>query len=414
MMNFRNIIRCILCISLFITVPTPNANAQVGQAVKSVSKTVGKWFGEKAAKEGAEEVIEQSAKTISKEMAQKVIVKNSAASIVHPASKFSRNALTDFTSANIKRTMMSKIGSEISESALKATSKEFAQQIGKSSSKEAQELFVKRLGSESSQRSFIFTTKKSLKESAANNIAKKQAAKTTARLTGADAFKALDDMPQTKEIIKQLQKKSPAYFNTEKLYVETVGNVKVVGFDGLPTKMEILPNGTIRARGGSYSKNGVVIGDMNEFLNNPLPNTKYETEGGLLNFHTDQFGKTAYVECHSSELYRTVQRGDLPSQNKKELVIKKGGKAGIHDSGHIQQRSMGGLNESINLLPMKSQLQQHGRWAKLEREERKAIAAGKDVWSRKWITYNPDGSYSIKVELTIDGKTITKVFPDLF
>ena len=63
---------------------------------------------------------------------------------------------------------------------------------------------------------------------------------------------------------------------------------------------------------------------------------------------------------------------------------------------------------------MKSQLQQHGRWAKLEREERKAIAAGKDVWSRKWITYNPDGSYSIKVELTIDGKTTTEVFNHLF
>lgn len=162
MMNFRNIIRCILCISLFITVPTPNANAQVGQAVKSVSKTVGKWFGEKAAKEGAEEVIEQSAKTISKEMAQKVIVKNSAAAIVNPASKFSRNALTDFTSANIKRTMMSKIGSEISESALKATSKEFAQQIGKSSSKEAQELFVNRLGSESSQEIYELSTKQAI------------------------------------------------------------------------------------------------------------------------------------------------------------------------------------------------------------------------------------------------------------
>jgi hypothetical protein len=108
-------------------------------------------------------------------------------------------------------------------------------------------------------------------------------------------------------------------------------------------------------------------------------------------------------------------RSTLAKENSTQLVQKKGGQKGIHDSGHIQQRSMGGLNESINLLPMKSKLQQHGRWAKLEREERKAIAAGKDVWSRKWITYNPDGSYSIKVELTIDGKTITEPpFNDLF
>lgn len=411
MMNFRYIIRCILCISLFITVPTPNANAQVGQAVKSVSKTVGKWFGKKAAKEGAEEVIEQSAKTISKEMAQKVIVKNSAAAIVNPASKFSRNALTDFTSANIKRTMMSKIGSEISESALKATSKEFAQQIGKSSSKEAQELFIKRLGSESSQRSFIFTTKKSLKEASENNLYKRLTARTTARLTGVDALKALDDIPQVKKTIQKLQQQSPAHFTNDKLYIEQIGKSRIVGFEGTPSKIEVTPKGTIRAQAGSTKK----VGEMNEFLNNPLPNTKYETEGGLLNYQTDNIGRTTYVECHSSELSRTVQRGSLAAENSTELVIKKGGKQGLHDSGHIQQRSMGGLNESINLLPMKSNLQQHGRWAKFEREERKAIAAGKDVWSRKWITYNPDGSYSIKVELTIDGKTITpKPFDDLF
>jgi ribosomal protein S20 len=61
---------------------------------------------------------------------------------------------------------MSKIGSEISESALKATSKEFAQQIGKSSSKEAQELFVKRLGSESSQEIYELSTKQTIHKKA--------------------------------------------------------------------------------------------------------------------------------------------------------------------------------------------------------------------------------------------------------
>lgn len=413
-MSFKYIYRCALCILLFTVVPTTEVNAQATQVVKSVSK----WFGKKAAKEGAEEVVEQGVKAISKDMAQKTITKNAANAIYKPSATFVRKNLQEYAATNIGKTFTTKLGKELGEGALKTMSKEFAQQIGKSSSKEFQELFIKRLGTESTQEVGEWTAKKTLKESAAKNIAKKQAAKTAARLTGADAFKALDDMPQTKEIIKQLQKKSPAYFNTEKLYVETVGNVKVVGFDGLPTKMEILPNGTIRARGGSYSKNGVVIGDMNEFLNNPLPNTKYETEGGLLNFHTDQFGKTTYVESHSSELHKTMKnnpRGTLAKENSTQLVQKKGGQKGIHDSGHIQQRSMGGLNESINLLPMKSRLQQHGRWAKLEREERKAIAAGKDVWSRKWITYNPDGSYSIKVELTIDGKTITnKPFDDLF
>ena len=412
-MNFKYIYRCVLCVLLLVATPTNEVNAQATQVIKSVSK----WFGKKAAKEGAEEVVEQGVKAISKDMAQKAITKNAANAIYKPSATLARKNLQEYAATNIGKTFTTKLGKELGEGALKTMSKEFAQQIGKSSSKEFQELFIKRLGTESTQEVGEWTAKKSLKESAAKNIAKKQAAKTAARLTGTDAFKALDDIPMTKEVIEQLQKKSPAYFNTEKLYVETVGNVKVVGFDGLPTKMEILPNGTIRARGGSYFKNGVVKGDMNEFLNNPLPNTKYETEGGLLNFQTDQFGKTSYVECHSSELHKTMKntpRSRLAEKNSTQLVQKKGGQEGIHDSGHLQANATGGLNESINLLPMKRGKNRGGPWKKLELKELNAIKNGQDVWSRKWITYNPDGSYSIKVELTIDGKTITRTFPDLF
>lgn len=408
-MSFKYIYRCVLCVLLLVATPTNEVNAQATQVVKTVSK----WFGKKAAKEGAEEVVEQGVKAISKDMAQKAITKNAANAIYKPSATFARKNLQEYAATNIGKTFTTKLGKELSDGALKTMSKEFAQQIGKSSSKEFQELFIKRLGTESTQEVGEWTAKKTLKESAVKNIAKKQAAKTAARLTGADAFKALDDMPDIKKQVVKLQQQSSTYFTTDKLFVEKVGKSKVVGFEGTPSKIEISPNGTIRAKGGSTAN----AGPMNEYLNNPLPNTKYETEGGLLNFHTDQFGKTAYVECHSSELYKTMKnnpRGTLAKENQTPLVIKKGGKKGVHDSGHIQQRSMGGLNESINLLPMKSQLQQHGRWAKLEGEERKAIAAGKDVWSRKWITYNPDGSYSIKVELTIDGKTITKVFDDLF
>jgi hypothetical protein len=64
---------------------------------------------------------------------------------------------------------------------------------------------------------------------------------------------------------------------------------------------------------------------------------------------------------------------------------------------------------------MKQAKNRGGAWAKLEKKERDAIAQDRDVWRRSWITYNRDGSYSIKVELTIDGKTITKKpFDDLF
>ena len=50
-MSFKNIIKCFLCISLLVATPAQEANAQVGQAVKSATKTISKWFGKKAAKE---------------------------------------------------------------------------------------------------------------------------------------------------------------------------------------------------------------------------------------------------------------------------------------------------------------------------------------------------------------------------
>lgn len=408
-MSFKYIYRCALCVLLLAVTPTNEVNAQATQVVKTVSK----WFGKKAAKEGAEEVVEQGVKAVSKDMAQKVITKNAVNAIYKPSATLARKNLQEYAATNIGKTFTTKLGKELGEGALKTMSKEFAQQIGKSSSKEFQELFIKRLGTESTQEVGEWTAKKTLKESAAKNIAKKQAAKTAARLTGADAFKALDDMPDIKKQVVKLQQQSPANFTTDKLFVEKVGKSKVVGFEGTPSKIEISPNGTIRAKGGSTAN----AGPMNEYLNNPLPNTKYETEGGLLNFHTDQFGKTAYVECHSSELYKTMKnnpRSTLAGENKTPLVKKKGGQKGIHDSGHLQANATGGLNESINLLPMKRGKNRGGPWKKLELKELNAIKKGQDVKRRQWITYNPDGSYLIKVELTIDGKTITKVFDDLF
>lgn len=409
-MSSKYIYRCALCVLLLAVTPTNEVNAQATQVVKTVSK----WFGKKAAKEGAEEVAEQGVKAISKDMAQKAITKNAANAIYKPSATLARKKLQEYAATNIGKTFTTKLGKELGEGALKTMSKEFAQQIGKSSSKEFQELFIKRLGTESTQEVGEWTAKKTLKESAAKNIAKKQAAKTAARLTGADAFKALDDMPDIKKQVVKLQQQSPANFTTDKLFVEKIGKSKVVGFEGTPSKIEISPNGTIRAKGGSTAN----AGPMNEYLNNPLPNTKYETEGGLLNFHTDQFGKTAYIECHSSELYKTMKnnpRGTLAEENKTPLVKKKGGRQGVHDSGHLQAKATGGLNESINLLPMKIGKNRGGPWKKLELKELNAIKKGQDVKRRQWITYNPDGSYSIKVELTIDGKTITKKpFDDLF
>ena len=51
-MSFKYIYRCALCVLLLVATPTNEVNAQATQVVKTVSK----WFGKKAAKEGAEEI----------------------------------------------------------------------------------------------------------------------------------------------------------------------------------------------------------------------------------------------------------------------------------------------------------------------------------------------------------------------
>lgn len=415
MMSSRNKIKWLLCLTLIIAAPAPEANAQVGRIVKSTVKNIGKWFSKKGVKEGAEEAVEQSSKTISKEMAQRVIVKNASPLVMNSTSRVSRNALRDVTATNIRRTLTRQVGKDISESALKSTGKEFAQKIGKTASKEAQEYFAKRLGSESAQEAYELSAKKSLKEVGEKNLTRKTVARAAARSYGDKALAALDDMPSIRKQIKALQKKSPSYFTTDKLYVEHVGNTRIVGFEGTSTKIEIAPNGIIKAQGGSTMKNG----PMNEFLNMPEPNTRYETEGGLLNYKTDKMGRTTYVESHSSQLAKSsMPRNDLSADNKtqyvKEYCNRVGRNPNGYDSGHIQSHATGGLNERINLLPMKAKNNRGGPWARLEKQERDAIAAGKDVKRRTYITYRNAGSYTIKVELEIDGKVITKVFNDLF
>ena len=162
MMSFKYIYRCALCILLFTVVPTTEVNAQATQVVKAVSK----WFGKKAAKEGAEEVVEQGVKAISKDMAQKAITKNAANAIYKPSATFARKNLQEYAATNIGKTFTTKLGKELGEGALKTMSKEFAQQIGKSTSIEAQEIFIKKLGTESTQGAYELSAKKSMQKSA--------------------------------------------------------------------------------------------------------------------------------------------------------------------------------------------------------------------------------------------------------
>lgn len=400
-MSFRSIICGFTCAFILASIPVTETDAQVGKIVKSM----GNLFRKKAAKEVAEETAEQAFKAMTKDVAQKIVAKNASSSLVKTSSRVSNKVLKEAASTNIRKTFASKVGAEISQSSLKTAGRQFAKKIGKSVSREAQQHFVRRIGTETSQEMFEKSASASFRRSVNEYGIKRLEKKAACRLTGKVAMDALDDIPDIKKIVKELKKMSPDYFTDERFYVEQVGKSRRVGFKDTPSQIEVTSNGTIRATGGSTNKNGAV----NEFLNYPLCNRKYHTEGGLLNFETDGLGRTTYVECHSSELVADMQmsnmaRGGLPKGNMGSAEF---------NSGHLQQRSLGGLNEKINLLPMDAMENQHGRWAKLEMKERDAVKAGKDVWSRKRVSYDADGSISIRVDLTIDGKTKSVNFKNI-
>lgn len=411
----------LLFLSIFIAFAPVSGHAQavkgVSKVVKGVFRKGGREAIETAAEKGGKEAGMRSARkgvTAAKKTTKEIAGESAEQAIRHRSeyslTKNRGNSLSRIrkasgvqSEAEIGKILRSGFGKNavkgVGQAALYET-----RHIGAEASKELTERALKKsFGTAESKAALKRAGKNSLKKTSQEAGIKKSAIRASKTLTGREAVKLLEDHPELlKRIIKMSEEKGPL-FHFDNLVVKKSGKHRIIEFTGTNSKIEIKGN-QIFAKGGSTTSNGA----MNEFLNNPLPNTTYHVDD-YLKYVTDAQGKTIYQECHSSELIKNVSRTKLPSENKTRLVTSKGGKQGVHDSGHIQQFSTGGLNEDINLLPMRSNLQRGGEWAKFEKAERDAINAGHDVINRKWITYNPDGSYVIKVEQHITNKATGKV-----
>ena len=417
--------RIILLISLFLVISPVEGYCQVGRVVREGVEAIGKRFAKKGAKESGEQALKNGTKKLSKEASEaaaKQATKEMAEDLTAKAvSKNAGKSVAKQGATNgIKRqageVSRDGIGKALRNNVRKASTKTVAKGVkagvssagGRAVTETVESRALREIGSKESKEAFEGITKKSLKEKGKSLSTKRAAIQAGKTFTGRQALSLLDDNPMLKREIANMEKRLGPLFSTDNLIVQKSGKSTIVSFKGTNTKIHMKGNEII-AEGGSTMTNGA----MNEFLNNPLPSTTYHVDG-CSKFVTDNAGRTIVSECHSSELAKKVSRNALPSQNKTPLVQNKGGKQGVHDSGHIQQHSTGGQNESINLLPMKASLQRGGAWAKLEKMERDAIARGCDVWSKKKITYHPDGSFEIAVDLMIDGKTTHKVFKNLF
>lgn len=423
----------LLFLCLFISITPVTGHAQVTKGVSKVLKGVlkkggretvetaaekgGKEAGKRAARKGGAAAARKTTKEIAGESAEQAIRRHAEHSLTKQ--NFGKSAVRvrkvgASSEAELGSMLRSGFGRNAAKGVGRATAREM-RHVGADASQELTERALKNsFGTAESKAALKRTGNNNLKKTSREAGARKSAIRAGKTFTGREALKLLDDSPELMKRIMKLEAEKGPLFNLDNLVVKKSGKHRIVEFAGTNSRIEIKGN-QIFAKGGSTTSNGA----MNEFLNNPLPNTTYHVDD-YLKYATDAQGKTIYEECHSSELVKKVSRTSLPSENKTRLVQAKGGKQGVHDSGHIQQFSTGGLNEDINLLPMRSSAQRGGEWAKFEKAERDAIHAGHDVRNRKWITYNPDGSYTIKVEQIITDKTTgkvskkTKTFNNLF
>ena len=394
------IFKYLLCLLLLVVAPQIGY-CQIGKAVKQVSKI----FMKKGAKEGAEATAKGAGKAVMKKTTEELAGEAAELSIKKNVGK----SLTyDVMDASFKQEMLQleKLGAE--KLLRRKLSKEIAEKTSKGLMRQGdlvvavpiENQVFRKMGTRESRQILEKSKRQELRLHKDKSAAQKAGIRAGKTFRGIEALNKLDDIPALKQLVSGFEKSLGPNYSLDKLVVHKSGNHTIVEFLETNSRIE-MKGAKFFATAGNVPGNNA----LNEFLNHPLPNSTYLVDK-YLTFTTDAKGRTIFMECHSSEMAKSVKRSSLARQNQIESVTNKDGKTGIHHSGHLQQHSTGGPDESFNMLPMNSELQRGGRWAKFEREEREAITAGYDVWTKRTISYGENGSYSIKSELkTIDKKT---------
>ena len=157
---------------------------------------------------------------------------------------------------------------------------------------------------------------------------------------------------------------------------------------------------------------GAMSQSPNLFLDYLLPNKKYIIDDGKYIYEVDKFkrtisGKAVYSNQPIS--YKT-ELDNVRRENVQRL--KQGRGTNVDDAGHIFQHNRGGINETINLVPMNNSWQRNGAWRKLEMREENIIksylAKNKEVESTRHLIYEGNSSRPSKiiVKLFVDGKIV--------
>ena len=417
------IFKPILILMLLTAAPAPGYS-QVGKAVKSVTKqlfkkgakesaeTAGKkaakGAAKKAGKEAAEQTAEKTARELGKEAAERVINLNASKALTRETAEgMARKGASRLEKAGIEKAM--KVG--LDRVAVKNANKTVSG-LGRTMSTAGSA--TRKLGNTESVKALENASKSQLKEKGRAMAIRKTTIRASKSFSGEAALKVLDGAPAVKRKVLDLEKLlGPPMFARERLIVEKSGKETIVKFADTKSIIRIKGN-TIYANSGSVSKvlpdgTRIVEGELNQFLNKPIADSKYVVDK-YLTYYTDNLGKTKRIETDLSKVYQEmmnngVEHSRIHKETREQLLKSFGDFPEGVDYGHIIRRELGGLNESINALPMKKEMQRSGsRWYKMETDLVKACTSGKSVKTTHTIEYLPNGKYSINIEAIIDGK----------
>lgn len=168
----RVLVRIVMCVFLAVSMPSPQAYAQIGQISKSAAKLFTKRAGKlavkksakTAGKEAASELAQQSAKTLSKEFVEESAKRAARNAAAVTAKKKTLKEIEALSASKISQTMAEKVSKELGQDVARAAGKEFLSVVGKKPVVEAQQAFVRRLGNETTAEAFEKAAKESMEK----------------------------------------------------------------------------------------------------------------------------------------------------------------------------------------------------------------------------------------------------------
>lgn len=151
----------------------------------------------------------------------------------------------------------------------------------------------------------------------------------------------------------------------------------------------------------------------NMFLDQAMPNKTYHIDGNSI-FKTDELGRTIFAEQDRTEPINDTKTPLDKDRRNVLSTIKDGLDSSVEDAGHILQKSQGGINECVNLVPMDSEWQRSGgEWRTLETKEEQIISEAQangvhNIISRRTPIYEGDSQRpsSIIFETIVDDKKV--------